>query len=50
LTGLSVDKAMGKSLVHDLVYKEYEETVDKLLHRALRGTCFISHIFKLFIK
>eukprot|EP00258_Populus_trichocarpa_P046874 XP_024462893.1 phytochrome B isoform X3 [Populus trichocarpa] len=37
LTGLSVDKAMGKSLVHDLVYKEYEETVDKLLHRALRG-------------
>jgi phytochrome B len=50
LTGLSVDKAMGKSLVHDLVYKEYEETVDKLLNRALRGTCFISHIFKLFIK
>ncbi|XP_011019946.1 PREDICTED: phytochrome B isoform X3 [Populus euphratica] len=37
LTGLSVDKAMGKSLVHDLVYKEYEETVDMLLHRALRG-------------
>ncbi|KAJ6768515.1 TWO-COMPONENT HISTIDINE KINASE [Salix koriyanagi] len=37
LTGLSVDKAMGKSLVHDLVYKEYEGTVDMLLHRALRG-------------
>ncbi|XP_073266957.1 phytochrome B isoform X2 [Populus alba] len=37
LTGLSVEKAMGKSLVHDLVYKEYEETVDMLLHRALRG-------------
>ncbi|KAB5544643.1 hypothetical protein DKX38_012755 [Salix brachista] len=36
LTGLSVDKAMGKSLVHDLVYKEYEGTVDMLLHRALR--------------
>ncbi|KAJ4722007.1 Phytochrome [Melia azedarach] len=37
LTGLSVDEAMGKSLVHDLVYKEYEETVDNLLHRALKG-------------
>ncbi|KAF9677213.1 hypothetical protein SADUNF_Sadunf08G0084600 [Salix dunnii] len=37
LTGLSVDKAMGKSLVHNLVYKEYEGTVDMLLHRALRG-------------
>ncbi|KAJ6902789.1 phytochrome B isoform X3 [Populus alba x Populus x berolinensis] len=37
LTGLSVEKAMGKSLVHDLVYKEYEETVDMLLHRAFRG-------------
>ncbi|CAK7326342.1 unnamed protein product [Dovyalis caffra] len=37
LTGLSVEEAMGKSLVHDLVYKEYENTVDKLLRRALRG-------------
>ncbi|KAH7513477.1 phytochrome B [Ziziphus jujuba] len=37
LTGLSVEKAMGKSLVHDLVYKESEETVDKLLSRALKG-------------
>lgn len=37
LTGLSVEEAMGKSLVHDLVYKESEETVDKLLHHALRG-------------
>ncbi|KAL1320777.1 hypothetical protein AAHE18_14G081500 [Arachis hypogaea] len=37
LTGLPVDEAMGKSLVHDLVYKEFEETVDKLLSRALRG-------------
>ncbi|KAK1592078.1 hypothetical protein Q3G72_019053 [Acer saccharum] len=37
LTGLSVEEAMGKSLVHDLVYKEYEETVDNLLHNALRG-------------
>ncbi|KAI8009633.1 Phytochrome B [Camellia lanceoleosa] len=39
LTGLSVEEAMGKSLVHDLVYKESEETVDKLLYNALRG-CF----------
>ncbi|KAJ9181797.1 hypothetical protein P3X46_005854 [Hevea brasiliensis] len=37
LTGLSVEEAMGKSLVHDLVYKEYEETVGKLLSHALRG-------------
>ncbi|KAK9992095.1 hypothetical protein SO802_027080 [Lithocarpus litseifolius] len=37
LTGLSVEEAMGKSLVRDLIYKEYEETVDKLLSRALRG-------------
>lgn len=44
LTGLSVDEAMGKSLVHDLVYKEYEETVDNLLHRALKGS-LLSSIF-----
>ncbi|XVF62441.1 hypothetical protein PTKIN_Ptkin09bG0008000 [Pterospermum kingtungense] len=37
LTGLSVEEAMGKSLVHDLVYKEYQETVDRLLTRALQG-------------
>ncbi|GLT32626.1 hypothetical protein SLA2020_072800 [Shorea laevis] len=37
LTSLSVEEAMGKSLVHDLVYKEYQETVDKLLYRALQG-------------
>ncbi|OAY56134.1 phytochrome B [Manihot esculenta] len=37
LTGLSVEEAMGKSLVHDLIYKEYEEIVDKLLSHALRG-------------
>lgn len=37
LTGLSVDEAMGKSLVQDLVYKESEETVEKLLYRALGG-------------
>ncbi|KAJ7955238.1 Phytochrome [Quillaja saponaria] len=37
LTGLSVEEAMGKSLVHDLVYKESEETVDRLLSHALRG-------------
>lgn len=41
LTGLSVEEAMGKSLVHDLVYKESEETVDKLLNRALKGTSFM---------
>ncbi|XP_024986483.1 phytochrome B-like [Cynara cardunculus var. scolymus] len=37
LTGLSVEKAVGKSLVQDLVYEEAEETVAKLLYRALRG-------------
>lgn len=37
LTGLPVDEAMGKSLVQDLVYQESQETVDKLLHNALRG-------------
>jgi len=45
LTGLSVDEAMGKSLVHDLVYKESEETVDKLLYHALRGSLFTSNVF-----
>ncbi|KAL9139939.1 hypothetical protein ABFS82_14G003800 [Erythranthe guttata] len=37
LTGLSVEEAMGKSLVHDLVHKESEEIADKLLFHALRG-------------
>lgn len=37
LTGLAVEEAMGKSLVHDLIYKESEETVEKLLRHALRG-------------
>ncbi|XP_068660972.1 phytochrome B-like [Aristolochia californica] len=37
LTGLSVEEAMGKSLVHDLVYKESSDVVDKLLCHALRG-------------
>ncbi|CAO2838110.1 unnamed protein product [Amaranthus hypochondriacus] len=37
LTGLSVEEAMGKSLVHELVYKESEEIVQDLLHHALRG-------------
>ena len=37
LTGLPVEEAMGKSLVRDLVFKESEETVDKLLSRALKG-------------
>ncbi|KAL0414832.1 UNVERIFIED_CONTAM: Phytochrome B [Sesamum radiatum] len=37
LTGLSVEEALGKSLVHDLVHKESEEIADKLLFHALRG-------------
>ncbi|KAF8401309.1 hypothetical protein HHK36_012242 [Tetracentron sinense] len=37
LTGLSVEEAMGKSLVHDLIYEESAEVVSKLLYRALRG-------------
>ncbi|KAG6396353.1 hypothetical protein SASPL_142501 [Salvia splendens] len=37
LTGLSIENAMGKSLVHDLVHKESEEVADKLLLNALRG-------------
>ncbi|XP_051152655.1 phytochrome B-like [Andrographis paniculata] len=37
LTGLSVEEAMGKSLVHDLVHKESEEIARKLLLHALRG-------------
>lgn len=44
LTGLSVEEATGKSLVHDIVYKESEEIVDKLLLRALRGI-FLSNVF-----
>ena len=45
LTGLSVEEAMGKSLVHDLVYKESEETVDRLLSHALRGSPASPEIF-----
>ncbi|PIN23243.1 hypothetical protein CDL12_04009 [Handroanthus impetiginosus] len=37
LTGLSVEEAMGRSLVHDLVHKESKEIADKLLFNALRG-------------
>ncbi|WCJ23310.1 Phytochrome [Euphorbia peplus] len=37
ITGLSVEEAMGKSLVRDLIFKESEEIVDKLLYHALRG-------------
>ncbi|CAN8259049.1 unnamed protein product [Cochlearia groenlandica] len=37
LTGLSVEEAMGKSLISDLIYKENEETVDKLISSALKG-------------
>lgn len=42
LTGLLVEEAMGKSLVHDLVYNESQETVDKLLSRALKGIGILS--------
>lgn len=46
LTGLPVNDAMGKSLVRDLIYKESEATVVKLLDHALQGTCFtLSHYF-----
>ncbi|KAL0393325.1 UNVERIFIED_CONTAM: Phytochrome B [Sesamum radiatum] len=37
LTGLSVEEAMGKSLVRDIVHKQSEELADKLLLNALRG-------------
>lgn len=37
LTGLSVEEAMGKSLVHDLVHKESEEMAHKFLFHALAG-------------
>lgn len=37
LTGISIEEAMGKSLVHDLIHKESEEVADKLLFHALRG-------------
>ncbi|GMP57101.1 hypothetical protein CsSME_00021332 [Camellia sinensis var. sinensis] len=48
LTGLSVEEAMGKSLVHDLVYKESEETVEKLLYNALRGSPLTFDIYYFF--
>ncbi|KAF7042404.1 hypothetical protein CFC21_052021 [Triticum aestivum] len=37
LTGLTVEEAMGKSLVKDLIFKESEEIVEKLLSQALKG-------------
>ncbi|KAL3626608.1 hypothetical protein CASFOL_030157 [Castilleja foliolosa] len=37
LTGLSIEEAMGKSLVRDLVHKESEEIAHKLLDHALKG-------------
>ncbi|XP_047337310.1 phytochrome B-like [Impatiens glandulifera] len=37
LTGLPVEEAMEKSLVHDLVYKESQAIVEKLLYNALKG-------------
>jgi phytochrome B len=44
LTGLSVEEAMGKSLVRDLVHKESEETADKLVVHALRGSLLSSSL------
>ncbi|XP_073283032.1 phytochrome B-like isoform X2 [Primulina huaijiensis] len=41
LTGLSVEEAMGKSLVHDLLLKESEEIAEKLLFNALRGALLL---------
>ncbi|KAL8461309.1 hypothetical protein ACS0TY_032691 [Phlomoides rotata] len=37
LTGLSVEEAMGKTLVHDLVHKKSDEIANKLLFHALRN-------------
>ncbi|XP_019236033.1 PREDICTED: phytochrome B-like isoform X2 [Nicotiana attenuata] len=37
LTGLSIEEAMGKSLVHDLVHEESQRTVENLLFNALKG-------------
>ncbi|MQL87008.1 hypothetical protein Taro_019551 [Colocasia esculenta] len=37
LTGLSVEDAMGKSLVKDLVFNESADVVDELLCHALKG-------------
>ncbi|PHT82162.1 Phytochrome B [Capsicum annuum] len=37
LTELSVEEAIGKSLVHELVHEESKSTAEDLLHNALRG-------------
>ncbi|KAG0462241.1 hypothetical protein HPP92_020717 [Vanilla planifolia] len=37
LVGLSVEDAMGKSLVKDLVFEDYAAEIEKFLQRALRG-------------
>ncbi|CAN4107079.1 unnamed protein product [Withania somnifera] len=37
LTELSVEEAIGKSLVHDLVHEESKQTAENLLYNALRG-------------
>ncbi|XP_009591321.1 phytochrome B [Nicotiana tabacum] len=37
LTGLSIEEAMGKSLVHDLVHEESQRTAENLLFNALKG-------------
>ncbi|XP_073276297.1 phytochrome B-like isoform X1 [Primulina huaijiensis] len=37
LTDLSVEEALGKSLIHDIVHKESVEIANKLLFHALQG-------------
>lgn len=37
LTGLELDEALGKSLIHDVVHEASREVVEKLLTRALEG-------------
>ncbi|RAL38571.1 hypothetical protein DM860_002549 [Cuscuta australis] len=37
LVGLSVEEALGMSLVRDIVHKDSQETTEKLLFKALRG-------------
>ncbi|KAL0323390.1 UNVERIFIED_CONTAM: Phytochrome B [Sesamum angustifolium] len=50
LTGLSVEEAMGKSLVRDIVHKQSEELADKLLLNALRGASLLSELYCLFVR
>lgn len=49
LTGLSVDEAMGRSLVQDLVFEESRDAVEKLLQRAMRGIVLLGSFACLFL-